>query len=411
MPRQIGFGVAEISSLQRRYVNDVLSKNRLSYGDYSRRFEEEIARLHDRRFAIFCNSGTSALQIAVHALKEVHGWRDGDEILVPAVTFVATSNVVLQNGLRPVFVDVEPDHFGIDSEQLARHLSPRTRAVLPVHLFGQPCDMAGVLEFAQRNGLSVLEDSCETMFVRFRGKPSGSWGEISCFSTYVAHLIVTGVGGFATTNDERLAVLMRSLINHGRDPIYLSIDDDDPDREILERMVTRRFSFDHVGYSYRATELEAALGVGQLPEYRRILHRRQENAEYLTRKLEPLQEFLQLPSSREATEHAYMVYPIVVREDIPREELLLHLERAGIETRHLLPLLNQPVYRKLFGDLEPLYPVAARLNRCGFFIGCHQELSLDDMEYVAETFQSFFGSRRPAAQLVSQPVSIFGRND
>jgi dTDP-4-amino-4,6-dideoxygalactose transaminase len=327
------------------------------------------------------------------------------------VTFVATSNVVLQNRLRPVFVDVEPDHFGIDSEQLARHLSPRTRAVLPVHLFGQPSDMAGVLEFAQSNHLSVLEDSCETMFVRYRGKPSGSWGEVSCFSTYVAHLIVTGVGGFATTNDERLAVLMRSLINHGRDPIYLSIDDDDPDREILERIVTRRFSFDHVGYSYRATELEAALGLGHLAEYREMLRRRQENATYLTRQLEPLREFLQLPSNRAATEHAYMVYPIVVREDVPREQLLFHLEKAGIETRHLLPLLNQPVYRRLFGDLEPQYPVAAQLNRCGFFIGCHQGLSLADMEYVAEVFQGFFGTRRPAGQLASQGVSVFARDD
>jgi dTDP-4-amino-4,6-dideoxygalactose transaminase len=405
MPRQIGFGVAEISPLQRRYVDDVLSKNRLSYGEYSRRFEEEIARLHDRRFAIFCNSGTSALQVAVHALKEVHGWRDGDEILVPAVTFVATSNVVIQNGLRPVFVDVEPDHFGIDPEQLDRHLSPRTRAILPVHLFGQPCDMAGVLEFANRNGLPVLEDSCETMFVRYRGKPSGSWGEVACFSTYVAHLIVTGVGGFAATNDERLAVLMRSLINHGRDPIYLSIDDDDPDRGILERIVTRRFLFDQVGYRYRATELEAALGLGQLSQYREILQRRQENATLLTRILEPLREFLQLPSNREATEHAYMVYPIVARQDIPREELLLHLEKAGIETRHLLPLLNQPVYRRLFGDLEPRYPVAARLNRCGFFIGCHQGLSAADMEYVADAFYSFFGSRRQVPNLASQQVS------
>jgi len=124
--RTIGLGTANITPAQRRYVNDVLDKNRLSYGEYTRRFEREFAQLHDRTFAIFCNSGTSAMQVAVHAMKEHFGWKDGDEILLPAITFVASSNVVLQNGLVPVFVDVEPDHFGIDPAQLARHLTPRT---------------------------------------------------------------------------------------------------------------------------------------------------------------------------------------------------------------------------------------------------------------------------------------------
>ncbi|HLB77655.1 MAG TPA: aminotransferase class I/II-fold pyridoxal phosphate-dependent enzyme, partial [Candidatus Dormibacteraeota bacterium] len=164
--RTIGLGTASITPAQRRYVNDVLDKNRLSYGEYTRRFEREFARLHERTFAIFCNSGTSALQVAVHAMKEHFGWKDGDEILVPAITFVASANVVLQNGLVPVFVDVEPDHFGIDPDQLAGHLSPRTRAVMPVHLFGQPCDMDPILAFASDHDLRMLEDSCETMFVR-----------------------------------------------------------------------------------------------------------------------------------------------------------------------------------------------------------------------------------------------------
>ena len=397
-PARIGLGTAEISALQREYVNDVLNKNRLSYGEYTQRFEREFADLHDRRFAIFCNSGTSALQVAVHALKEHYGWKDGDEILVPAITFVASSNVVIQNGLTPVFVDVEPDHAGIDPEQLERHLTPRTRAIMPVHLFGQPCDMDPIMAFAKEHDLRVIEDSCETMFVHYKGRPAGSWGEVSCFSSYVAHLIVTGVGGFATTNDEKLAVLMKSLMNHGRDSIYLSIDDDDTkDQDVLKQMVARRFSFVHVGYSYRATEMEAALGVGELARHVEILRRRQENAQFLNSALADLSPYLQLPSVRKGAEHAWMMYPVIVKDGVDREDLLLHLEMAGIETRHLMPLINQPVYRKLFGDLEPRYPVAARINRCGFAIGCHQSLDRSDLEHVSATFHSFFARKAKAA--------------
>jgi perosamine synthetase len=397
-PPRIGLGTAEISPLQRQLVNDVLSKNRLSYGEYTRRFESEFARLHDRRYATFCNSGTSALQVAVHALKERDGWKPGDEVLVPAVTFVASSNVVIQNGLTPVFVDVEPDHVGIDPAQLERHLTPRTRAIMPVHLFGQPCDMDPIMAFAHERRLRVIEDSCETMFVRYKGRPTGSWGDISCFSTYVAHLVVTGVGGFATTNDDELAVLIKSLMNHGRDSIYLSIDDDDTtDQSVLAQMVARRFSFVHVGYSYRGTEMEAALGVGELARHGEMLERRQQNARFLNEALADLSTFLQLPSVRPGAEHAWMMYPVIVKDGVDRERLLLHLETAGIETRHLMPLINQPVYHKLFGDLEPRYPVAARINRCGFAIGCHQGLARADLDRVVEAFHTYFARQAKAA--------------
>ncbi|HYY45937.1 MAG TPA: DegT/DnrJ/EryC1/StrS family aminotransferase, partial [Candidatus Angelobacter sp.] len=298
---------------------------------------------------------------------------------------------VLQNGLTPVFVDVEPDHVGIDPAQLSKHLTRRTRAIMPVHLFGQPCDMDPIMSFAREHDLRVIEDSCETMFVRYKGRPTGSWGDVACFSTYVAHLVVTGVGGLAATNDEPLAVLMKSLMNHGRDSIYLSIDDDDTkDEDVLKQLVARRFSFVHVGYSYRATEMEAALGVGELARYQEMLSRRQENARYLTGALADLTRYLQLPSIRKGAEHAWMMFPLIVKDGVDREDLLLHLETAGVETRHLMPLINQPIYRKLFGDLEPQYPVAALINRNGFAIGCHQGLDRGDLDHVAATFHDYF---------------------
>jgi dTDP-4-amino-4,6-dideoxygalactose transaminase len=224
--RQLGVGDATIGELEIQYVLDTLRKGRLSYGHYTASFEQAFAQGHGRKYAVFCNSGTSALQVALQALNEAFGWTDGDEVLVPAMTFIASSNVVLHNRLRPVFVDIEPDYFGIAPERIERHITPRTRAIMPVHMFGQACDMASVVTIAREHKLRIIEDSCEAMFVQHKGRPVGSWGEVACYSTYVAHLIVTGVGGLALADDGDLAVRIRSLCNHGRDGIYLAPDAD-----------------------------------------------------------------------------------------------------------------------------------------------------------------------------------------
>jgi dTDP-4-amino-4,6-dideoxygalactose transaminase len=392
---QIGVGSANLGPLEREYVNDVLDRGRLSYGHYTSAFEREFSGLHDRRFAVFCNSGTSALQVAVHALKRKYGWQDEDEVLVPGITFVASSNVILQNRLRPVFVDIDPDYYEIDPKKIAAKITPRTRAIMPVHLFGQACDMEPILALAKKHNLRVIEDSCESMFVRYRGAPVGSFGDVACFSTYVAHLIVTGVGGLALTDDPELAAMIKSLFNHGRDGIYLSIDDDQTkDPAKLWQIVDKRFSFVDIGYSYRATELEAAIGLAQLARWREIIAAHQRNAAALTAGLEPFSGLLQLPRIRPETEHAFMMYPIVVTDPkVGRDELVLFLEQNRIETRYMLPLLNQPVYRELFGDLEPEYPVARWVNENGFYIGCHNGIGSAEVEYMVETFQAFFRSR------------------
>ena len=389
---QIGVGGTFIGVAARKYVDDVLTSNRLSYGKYTQKLEEKFARLHNRKFAIFCNSGTSALQVAVHALKEYYGWKSGDEVLVPAITFIATSNVILQNNLKPVFVDVDKDYYEIDPKKIEEKITPKTRAIMPVHLFGQPCDMDPILRIAKKHNLKVIEDSCETMFVKYKGEPTGSWGDIACFSTYVAHLLVTGVGGFALTNDSDLAVLLKSLFNHGRDSIYLSIDDDKTtDPRKLFKIANRRFNFIHIGYSYRATEMEAAIGLSGLTDKDKMLKKRRQNAAYLTAGLKKFKD-LQLPQIRPQTEHAFMMYPLVIKKDskIKRDRLIYFLEKENIETRYLMPLLSQPIYKKLFGNIEENYPVAKWIDKNGFYIGCHQELKRSDLDYVIYTFEKFF---------------------
>lgn len=388
----VSVGVVEITEREKYYVNQALDNNRLSYGPFSRKFESAFAKGHHCKHAVFCNSGTSALQIALAAMKEKYNWQDNDEVIVPAVTFIATSNIVLQNNMRPVFVDVHPKSYNIDPSKIEEKITPRTRAIIAVHLFGQPSDMDPIQLIAKKYNLRIIEDSCETMFAKYKGKSVGTFSDIACFSTYTAHILVTGVGGLAMTNDDDLAIRLRSLMNHGRDSIYLSIDDDDgKSGEELAIIMKNRFKFITMGYSYRATEMEAALGLGQIEQQAEFAKKRKENAAYLTNGLKKWSSYMQLPEQMPDTEHVFMMYPIIVNsQKFTRDELTSFLESKNVETRYMLPLLNQPYYLKLFGNLESKYPVAANINNNGFYIGCHRCMTTEEMDYVFSVFDEFF---------------------
>lgn len=404
--RKITLGHLQISEQGKRYVLDALEQNRLSAGKYTRQFELSFAAEHQVKHAIFCNSGTSALQIALGALREQYGYQDGDQVLVPAVTFIASSNIVLQNRLQPVFVEVDPLTYNIDPARMAEKITPRTRAVIPVHLFGLPCEMDPILEFARQHHLQVLEDSAETMFAHYRGRAVGSLGELGCFSTYIAHILVGGVGGLVTTSQDDLAVICRSLMAHGRDHVYLNIeDDDDINNESFRQIVQRRFNFVRVGYSYRATELEAAIALSEFERREDNICRRRQNGARLIELLTPLHEHLQLPAIPPGIEHSFMMFPAVVRDHVDRNELALYLERRGIETRYLFPLLSQPIYRALFPGLEDNYPIAKRLTRQGLYFGCHQGLVEEDLQYVAQCFAEFFRMKGAKSAIASRSLA------
>ena len=360
-PDQIGVGDVRISDREKELVKEVLDSNRLGYGPFSQKLERDFAKLHGCKHCILTNSGTSSLHLALAALKEKHGWQDGDEVLCPAGTFVATSNVILQNSLTPVFVDVEKDSYNIDPALIEERITPKARAIMVVHLYGQPADMDPILAIAKKRDLHIIEDSCETMLATYKGKTVGSFGDIACFSSYACHIMVTGVGGLTTTKDKELAVLLRSLANHGRDSIYISIDDDKgKEGKGLKEVMERRFSFIRNGYSYRTTEMEAALGYAQLENLKENVEKRKSIAKQLTAGLQQWDKVLQLPRIMDNRDHVFMMYPIIIKEGAPfdRETITLFLEEKGIETRHMVSLLDQPVYRQLLGeDIEDEYPV------------------------------------------------------
>jgi perosamine synthetase len=389
--RPIPLADVTLSSAAFSLITKTLKKNRLTYGTLTKRFERQFARINNVSHAIFCNSGTSALQLALTALKISRGWSDGDEVLVPAVTFIASSNAVLHTNLTPVFVDVEPNYYCINPHEIEKHITPKTRAIMPVHLFGQSADMNAIRAIAKRHHLAIIEDAAEALFTTYRGKPVGSLSDVAIFSTYAAHTITTGVGGFAVTNDATLAKIIQSLCYHGRDIVYRSIDDDDTTNRVkLLSLIERRFHFPYIGFSFRLTELEAALGLAELTRTKRIIRERKRVDSLLRHALKPLENHIAIPEVREDTAPVFMLYPLILKNPaIDLDLFLLHLEQRGIETRLFFPLLDQPIYKKMFGDITSRYPVAKALTARGFIIGCHPGLTKRDIAMIADTMASY----------------------
>ncbi len=394
---QYPLGTITITKNAKKYLDQVIESKRLSYGPFCHKFEERFARLHDAKSAIVCSSGTAALHTILSALKIKHNWGDNAEVIVPAVTFVATINSVILSNLKPVLVDADPETYNIDPKLIEEKITSKTKAILPVHLFGKPAMMNEISSLAKKHNLLIIEDCCETLAAKQNGKTVGSWSEAAAFSTNSAHILATGIGGVITTNDRSLEQLMRSLINHGRHPTYLSIDDDNnQDSSDLKKLIKQRFLFDHVGFSYRLTEMEAAIGLAQLEKLPRIIKKRIENTQYLNNKLQPLAKWLQLPII-DKKPHVYMAYPLSLTKKSKKisaniyEKLVNYLEEREIETRPLMPLINQPAYKHL--KINPKkYPVADKLLSSGFYVGCHQDLSQTDMDYFVDTLTKFFSS-------------------
>lgn len=384
----IGFGYNAVPSGAEGEILKVFRSGQYSPGERVREFEKKFARLHKAKHGIFVNSGTDALRLSLLAMKEKYGWRDGDKVIVPAMTFVATVNVIVQAGLEPVFADVGPDYtmnvYSVGHDSTCVELEDfwedeRLRAVMPVHLFGQVCGNA-VYELAKKYRLKVLEDSCETIANPVKG-------DISCHSTYMAHHVTTGVGGMALTNDTDLNYLIRSYANHGRNTDYL------PgyfSQNLSKKLLKHRFQFDREGYSCRATEFQAVLGLSQLDGLRENIEKRTHMAFLLQNALQYVEELRVtwgVPDPRR--EHTWMMFPLILKEG-DKYDLCLHLEKNGIETRDLMPIVSQPCFAKYFKNDPWSCPNAREIEKKGFYIPCHPGMTVEDVGHIAKTFKSYF---------------------
>lgn len=328
-----------------------------SQGKFVRMFEEGFARYGGAKYGIATSNGTVALHLALTAL----GIGPGDEVLVPSLTFVATANAVVYTGARPVFIDSHPDYWCMDPDKVEEKITPRTRGIITVHLYGHPCDMDPIMDAARRHNLWVVEDAAEAHGAAYRGTKVGSFGVIACFSFYGNKIITTGEGGMCLTSDEDLYRKMLILRDHGATP-------------------GRRYWHDRIGFNYRMTNLQAAIGVAQLAKLDGFVQRKRELARQYGSLLGGLPG-VQLPMEMPWAKSVYWMYSLLLddRFALSVEELSERLAAEGIETSPLFtPVHLLPPYR----DRTSL-PQAEQLWRRGISLPSSVRLTREQVAYIA----------------------------
>jgi perosamine synthetase len=345
---------------EKEYVLDCLESTWISSGGkYIERFEAAFAEFCGVRHALSCCNGTVALHLALLAL----GVGPGDEVIVPTLTYVASANAVAYCGARPVLVDSEPETWNINPELILRHITPRTKGIMVVHLYGHPTDMDPVMEIARERGLFVLEDAAEAHGAEYKSKRVGSIGDVATFSFYGNKIITTGEGGMVVTDDDDLARQMRQLKGQGQDP-------------------ERRYWFPVRGYNYRMTNIEAAIGLAQMEKADWHVARRRENADWYRKYLGADTRFTLSPEADWAR-NSYWINCAVLSQDFPlsRDAVMEELARAGIETRPFFyPMHTLPMYRETSTD----FPVAEGLAARGLNLPSSATLTENDVAYVCQ---------------------------
>jgi perosamine synthetase len=334
---------------ERRYLNECIDGGWISSeGPFVRRLEEQLAHRVDRRHGIAVCNGSVALDAAVAVLDLA----PGDEVIMPTFTIISCAAAVVRAGATPVLVDSDPMTWNMDVAEVARKLTPRTRALMPVHLYGLPVDMGPLLELARDRGLHVLEDAAEAHGLTYDGRPCGSFGTISTFSFYPNKHVTTGEGGMILVNDDGLAARCRSLRN-------------------LCFQESQRFVHDELGWNLRMSNLQAAVGVAQLERLDEFVARKKRMGKLYTEGLSDLPG-VQLPLPRTShAENIYWVFGIVLEDSVPfdAKEAMARLRALGIGTRPFFwPMHEQPVLRRSGLFAGERYPVAERLARRGFYV-------------------------------------------
>ncbi len=346
-----------------------------STGPHVERFERAFADWIGVPHAITTTNGTSALHLALASL----GIGPGDEVIVPALTIVSCALAVLYTGARPVFVDVERATGNLDVAQAERAITRRTRAVMPVHLWGQPVDLAPLRRLAARHHLRVVEDAAEAHGATYRGRKVGAWGDAGCFSFYANKIVTTGEGGMVVTRNARLARRARLLRDLAHSP-------------------RRRFVHDEIGFNYRMTALQAALGLAQLRDVDTYLATKRWMADEYARQLQDVPG-LTLPTELPERTHVHWMYAVVVEDEfgMTRDRLQVHLRQAGIDTRtFFVPLHRQPVLRALGLGGRRRLPVSEDLSRRGLYLPSGLAITQAQIDEVCAAVRRAARRRRTA---------------
>ena len=363
LERRIFVNEPVLNGNERKYLNECIDTNWISFeGPFVKRFEQGMAELTQRKYGIAVSNGSVALDTAVIALR----LGEGDEVIMPTFTIISCAAAIVRCGATPVLVDADPLTWNMRVEDLEAKITPRTRAIMVVHIYGLPVDMDAVLALAKKYHLAVIEDAAEMHGQTYNGRPCGSFGDISTFSFYPNKHITCGEGGMVLTNDAALAERAKAARN-----LFFG---------------KQRYVHEELGYNFRMTNLQAALGCAQLERIEETVQKKR----YIGRLYQELlsdRTELQLPIEHISyAENIYWVFGMVLKDEVPIDatEMMERLAKEGIGTRGFFwPMHEQPVFRKMGLFENESYPVAERLARRGFYIPSGLNLTDEDQRYVA----------------------------
>lgn len=375
----------------------------LTTGRYADMFEKKFAALHSLQHAMLCNSGSSANLLAVSALTSAklqdRALKPGDEVITAACAFPSTVAPILQNRLIPVFIDVEIGTYNIKTEDLESALSPKTRAIVLAHTLGNPFNIDRVKDFAERHRLWLIEDNCDALGARYRGRMTGGFGDLSTVSFYPAHQITMGEGGCVLTNNAVLKKLVESFRDWGRDCWCAPGHDNTCGKRFqwklgdLPEGYDHKYTYSHVGYNLKLTDMQAAVGCAQLEKLPDFIRRRNENWQRLREALKPYEEYLVLPYAEPGSEPSWFGFALSVRENAPfsKNELVQYLDQRRIGTRPIFAgnLLRQPAFREAPHRVARNLEQTDRVMLNSFWVGVYPGISKVMMDYVSESFSEF----------------------
>lgn len=377
----------------------------ITLADYGKKLEQELAAFLGRRHVILTNSGSSANLIAVAALCSPQlpkGLRPGDEVITPAATFPTTLAPIVQHQLVPVFVDSKLGDYNIDVTKIEGALSPKTRAIMIPHTLGNPCQMNKIREIADRYKLYVIEDNCDALGSTYNQQLTGNFSELSTYSFYPAHHMTMGEGGAVATDDGRLARIVRSIRDWGRD--CWCEGEADPNGACKMRFKMKipglteeydhKYMYSNQGYNLKPTDLQAAIGCAQIKKLPKFIQARKKNFHFLKQGLKPFESWLILPEATPDSDPAWFAFPITIKDQagFSRKELTMYLESKQIETRLLFAgnILRQPAYKYINHRVHGIMENADIIMRRTFFIGVYPGLNRAMLNYMIDAFKQFF---------------------
>lgn len=380
---KIPFSVPYIGDEEIQEVVAAIKSNWLSKGPKTLEFEGEFAKCTGAPYAVGLNSCTAGLHLAQLAL----GIGPGDEVITSPYTFVATANTIIHCGATPVFVDIDPLTLNLQPELLEAAITPKTRAIIPVHFAGYPCEMERISEIARRYRLAIIEDAAHAVYTKYREQPIGTIGDITCFSFYATKNLATGEGGMITTAEAELAARIRMMSLHG-----------------MSKNAWNRYSekgswyyeVEHAGFKYNMTDLQAAFGLVQLQKLETMQHMRTRLAALYTSQLSDCDGVI-LPHDSSEHRHAWHLYTIRVdpeRLTISRDELIDKLTEAGIGTSvHFIPVPHHPYYRRLGYRLDD-YPHTKSVYAGTISLPLYPGLTDEQVAYVTQTLRDVVSRHR-----------------